>query len=103
MNILGCYEKEIFRVIIQAVAVKAISINPVDAILRQNAAFLSAVLGIKEGEHPVILGWDISGIVMATGSAVAASEGDAVFGMVNFEGHGKAYAEYVAAPEAHLA
>jgi NADPH:quinone reductase-like Zn-dependent oxidoreductase len=30
-------------------------------------------------------------------------KGDQVFGMVNFEGHGKAYAEYVAAPEAHLA
>jgi len=29
--------------------------------------------------------------------------GDAVFGMINFPGHGKAYAEYVAAPAAHLA
>lgn len=29
--------------------------------------------------------------------------GDEVFGMVNFTGHGKAYAEYVAAPAAHLA
>lgn len=86
------------------VKVKAISINPVDAIVRQNAAFLSAVLQLKAGEHPVILGWDISGVVAATGKAVTRfKNGDAVFGMVNFEGHGKAYAEYVAAPEGHLA
>jgi NADPH:quinone reductase-like Zn-dependent oxidoreductase len=86
------------------VEVKAISINPVDAIVRENAALLSAVLRLKEGERPVILGWDISGIVTATGKSVSRfKKGDAVFGMVNFEGHGKAYAEYVAAPEAHLA
>jgi NADPH:quinone reductase-like Zn-dependent oxidoreductase len=29
--------------------------------------------------------------------------GDSVFGMVNFPGHGKCYAEYVAAPESQLA
>ncbi|WP_448633198.1 NADP-dependent oxidoreductase [Pedobacter panaciterrae] len=30
-------------------------------------------------------------------------EGDEVFGMINFPGHGKAYAEYAAAPASHLA
>ncbi|HKZ67779.1 MAG TPA: hypothetical protein VJ111_15540 [Chitinophagaceae bacterium] len=28
---------------------------------------------------------------------------DEVFGMINFPGHGKVYAEYVAAPAIHLA
>lgn len=52
----------------------------------------------------IILGWDISGIVEAVGAKVEQFQiGDEVFGMVNFTGHGKAYAEYVAAPAAHLA
>lgn len=43
-------------------------------------------------------------MVVAAGSEVSQfKEGDAVFGMVNFPGHGRAYAEYVAAPAAHLA
>lgn len=53
---------------------------------------------------PIILGWDVSGIVEAVGTKVTQFKtGDEVFGMVNFTGHGKAYAEYVAAPAAHLA
>lgn len=41
---------------------------------------------------------------MATGDEVTNfKEGDEVFGMVNFPGHGRAYAEFVAAPENHLA
>jgi NADPH:quinone reductase-like Zn-dependent oxidoreductase len=52
----------------------------------------------------VILGWDVSGTVTATGSGVHTFKtGDEVFGMVNFPGHGKAYAEYVAAPATQLA
>jgi len=92
------------------VQVKAISINPVDAFVRKDgrradgSTYLQHVLKLKEGERPVILGWDISGIVMETGKEVTKfRKGDAVFGMVRFEGHGKAYAEYVAAPEGHLA
>lgn len=92
------------------VQVKAISINPVDAFVRKDAgrrtgeSYLKHVLKLKDGESPVILGWDISGVVTETGSSVTKfKKGDAVFGMVRFEGHGKAYAEYVAAPEDHLA
>jgi len=86
------------------VQVKYISINPVDAVLRSDEPFLKAVLGLKPGEQPIILGWDISGVVTEAGDAVTKfKKGDEVFGMVNFPGHGKAYAEYVAAPEAHLA
>ncbi|WP_431216092.1 alcohol dehydrogenase catalytic domain-containing protein [Puia sp. P3] len=86
------------------VKVSAISINPVETKLRQNAYFLNLVLHLQDGEAPVILGWDISGVVEATGRSVTRlRKGDEVFGMVNFTGHGKAYAEYVAAREDHLA
>lgn len=86
------------------VQVKAISINPVDTKVRSRGPLFQIVLQLQEGERPVILGWDISGVVVETGAAVTSfKKGDEVFGMVNFPGHGKAYTEYVAAPAAHLA
>jgi len=86
------------------VKVATISINPVDATLRRNGDFLRLVLHLQKDEAPVILGWDISGVVEAAGRAVTRlRKGDEVFGMVNFTGHGKAYAEYVAAREDQLA
>lgn len=82
------------------IQVKAISINPVDIKTRLGKGMSGRLKGIE----PLILGWDISGVVSAVGAAVSAFKpGDAVFGMVNFPGHGKAYAEYVAAPAAQLA
>ena len=82
------------------VQVKAISINPVD--VKTSAG--KGLAGRLKTEDPIILGWDVSGIVTKTGSAVTGFKvGDAVFGMVNFPGHGRAYAEYVAAPANHLA
>jgi NADPH:quinone reductase-like Zn-dependent oxidoreductase len=81
------------------VKVKAISINPVDIKTRNG----KAQYGQLRTEPPIILGWDISGEVEAVGEEVTRFKpGDAVFGMVNFPGHGKAYAEYVAARETHL-
>jgi NADPH:quinone reductase-like Zn-dependent oxidoreductase len=83
------------------VEVKAISINPVDVKVRPVEEVLNMIVG---ADRPVILGWDIAGKVTAVGEDVTLFEpGDCVFGMVNFPGHGKCYAEYVAAPEAHLA
>jgi len=83
---------------------KAISINPVDAFVRNNETALNQILGLLPGEKPVILGWDISGTVTATGrSANRFKKGDDVFGLIRFTGHGKAYAEYVTAPEDQLA
>ena len=82
------------------VKTKAISINPVDIKTRRGKAQFSQL----RNEPPIILGWDVSGEVVAVGDAVKKFKvGDEVFGMVNFPGHGKAYAEYVAAPETHLA
>lgn len=83
------------------IKVKAISINPVDVKVRSRQAPLAEAL-IKY--DPLILGWDLSGEVTEIGTEVSKFQvGDAVFGMVNFVGHGKAYAEYVAAPEDQLA
>jgi NADPH:quinone reductase-like Zn-dependent oxidoreductase len=81
------------------VEVHAISINPVDIKTRKGGSLYATL----KQDPPVILGWDISGIIKAVGSDVKDfKEGDAVFGMINFPGHGKAYAEYVAAPAEHL-
>src|SRR5699024_2896424 len=53
---------------------------------------------------PLILGWDVSGEIVETGSQITKYHiGDEVFGMVNFVGYGKAYAEYVAVPAEHIA
>jgi NADPH:quinone reductase-like Zn-dependent oxidoreductase len=82
------------------VQVKSISINPVDAKTRQGGGIYN--YGNVNKQSDLILGWDISGIVTATNSTRFAI-GDEVFGMVNFPGVGSAYAEYVAAPAAHLA
>lgn len=82
------------------VQVKALSVNPVDVQTHGG----TGISGRMKDQFPIILGWDISGVITAVGEAVKEFKvGDEVFGMVNFPGHGKAYAEYVAAPAAHLA
>ena len=81
------------------IAVHALSINPIDVKTRSGRGLYNAL----KNEKPLILGWDVSGLVMETGKEVTVfKKGDEVFGMVNFPGHGKAYAEYVAAPAANL-
>ena len=79
------------------VKVNSIGINPVDIKTRQGKGMAG---GIQD--RPIILGWDISGTVTESKSSHF-KKGDDVFGMINFPGHGKAYAECVAAPAAHLA
>ncbi len=84
------------------VEVKAISINPVDAKVRAAGELLAMIVGTED--LPVILGWDIAGVVAAVGGQVTGMDvGDRVFGMIRFPGEGKAYAEYVASPASHLA
>ena len=81
------------------VKVKAVSINPVDVKTRKG----KGIAGRLKSENPVVLGWDISGEVTEVGGEAGKFKvGDKVFGMVNFPGHGKAYAEFVAAPEDQL-
>jgi NADPH:quinone reductase-like Zn-dependent oxidoreductase len=73
------------------VRVRAAGVNPTDWKHRATGGFL--------GEPPFVLGWDVSGVVEATGIGVAAFEpGDEVFGMLSYPfGHGS-HAEYVTAP-----
>ena len=80
---------------------KAISINPVDIKTRTGKSLYSEL----RSQNPfIILGWDVSGIVTEAGRTVTKFKpGDEVFGMINFPGHGKAYAEYTVAPAEHLA
>ncbi|MFZ0453238.1 MAG: NADP-dependent oxidoreductase [Ignavibacteriaceae bacterium] len=86
------------------VKVKAISINPVDASVRQNESSLRGILKPGKEEDTFIIGWDISGMIEKIGSKVKDFKlNDKVFGMVNFPGNGKAYAEYAAAPANQLA
>lgn len=83
------------------IKVKAISINPVDIKTRMGKSLYD---DLKTNNASIILGWDVSGIIAETGPSVTQfKKGDEVFGMINFPGHGKAYAEYVAAPATHLA
>jgi len=82
------------------VEVKAFSINPVDVKTRNGKGLAGKLIDFD----PIIPGWDISGVVKKAGKSVTAFKpGDEVFGMVNFPGHGRAYAQFVAAPAAHLA
>jgi NADPH:quinone reductase-like Zn-dependent oxidoreductase len=81
------------------VRISAISINPVDIKTRKGKGQAARL----KDERPIILGWDISGTVTQTGKDVTRfKKGDEVFGMINLPGHGKAYAEYVAAPAGHI-
>ena len=77
--------------------VHAAGVNPADWKTRNGPARPGAVL-------PMILGWDVSGAIEALAPDVTEfHEGDAVYGMIRFPQAGATYAEYVAAPVAHLA
>jgi NADPH:quinone reductase-like Zn-dependent oxidoreductase len=100
--VLSDIEKPRIKVNEVLVKTKAISINPVDVKVRKADEILTLIMGTED--RPVILGWDISGTVVAVGEEVSEFEvGNKVFGMVNFPGQGKGYAEYVASPASHLA
>ncbi|MET7985703.1 MULTISPECIES: NADP-dependent oxidoreductase [unclassified Streptomyces] len=73
------------------IRVRAAGINPTDWKHRATGGFL--------GEPPFVLGWDVSGVVEATGIGVAHFRpGDEVFGMLPYPfGHGS-HAEYVTGP-----
>ncbi|WP_037671314.1 NADP-dependent oxidoreductase [Streptomyces griseus] len=77
------------------VRVRAAGVNPTDWKHRATGGFL----GSPEAGEPFVLGWDVSGVVEATGIGVAAfAPGDEVFGMLPYPfGHGS-HAEYVTVP-----
>ncbi|GII23998.1 NADP-dependent oxidoreductase [Planosporangium mesophilum] len=79
------------------VRVVAAGTNPVD--WKARAGYVSDWFG----GGPYIWGWDVSGVVESVGAGVTGFQpGDAVFGMPRFPALAGGYAEYVAAPAAHL-
>jgi NADPH:quinone reductase-like Zn-dependent oxidoreductase len=80
------------------VRIKATSVNPVDwkareGMLREHRPF----------DFPLILGWDLSGVVVETGQKVNKwKAGDEVFGLTDLTRNGT-YAEYIAVKAAYLA
>lgn len=82
------------------VQVKAIGIDQIDLKTRGGEGMASRL----RAENPMILGWDMAGIVVEIGSHVNDLKvGDSVFGTLHFPGCGNTYAEYVAAPASQLA
>ncbi|MCD7438058.1 NADP-dependent oxidoreductase [Streptomyces lincolnensis] len=73
------------------VRVRAAGLNPTD--------WKHRALGIFLGEPPFVLGWDVSGVVEATGfGASDFTVGDEVFGMLPYPYGAGSHAEYVIAP-----
>jgi NADPH:quinone reductase-like Zn-dependent oxidoreductase len=80
------------------VRVAAAGVNPVDWKVRAGAA------GERFGRPPYVPGWDLAGVVEATGEGVSAlAAGAEVFGMPRFPAPAGCYAEYVRAPVGELA
>lgn len=78
------------------IRVKAVGVNPVEMYIRSGAFPLHA--------PPVILGWDVSGVVEEVVPGVSRFRvGDEVFGMPFFPRPAQTYAEYVVAPSRQLA
>ncbi|MFI6179936.1 NADP-dependent oxidoreductase [Nonomuraea sp. NPDC051191] len=74
------------------VRVRAAGVNPTDWKHR-------AIPGLMLGEPPFVLGWDVSGVVEATGLGVTLFKpGDEVFGMLPYPHGAGSHAEYVTGP-----
>ena len=73
------------------VRVRAAGMNPTDWKHRQFTGFLDRL--------PLVLGWDVSGVVESVGTGVTIHEaGDEVFGMLPYPFGVGSFAEYVVAP-----
>jgi NADPH:quinone reductase-like Zn-dependent oxidoreductase len=80
------------------VRVAAAGINPVDAKTRAGGAMAAVV-----GPPPVVLGWDVAGVVDELGRGVTRlAVGDRVMGLVRFPRVAGAYAQQVVAPSRQL-
>jgi NADPH:quinone reductase len=80
------------------VRIHGAGLNPVDWKTRSGRDESSPL------ESPIILGWDIAGVVEAAGDGVDQFvPGDEVFGMARFPEFGNAYAEYATVPAYDLA
>ena len=83
------------------VRVQAAGVNPIDTTTRKG---LGPAAQLADTSKPVVLGWDIAGVVTAVaGDYTGFAVGDRVFGMVNFPVLGNAYAQYALVPAYQLA
>lgn len=81
------------------IKVASAGINPVDTKVRAGTSGMAKYLKL-----PVILGWDVSGVIAKAGAKVTGiKDGDAVFGCIGFPGLGSAYAEFTIADPKVLA
>jgi NADPH:quinone reductase-like Zn-dependent oxidoreductase len=81
------------------VRIAAAGINPVDWKTRRHGGYRDAI-----GDPPLILGWDIAGVVEEVDPDVTRfAPGDRVFGMPWFPRVAGAYAEYATSPARQLA
>jgi len=79
------------------VRVEAVGLNPVEAAVRAGYFPLG-------GPPPLVLGWDVAGVVEAVGPDVDRfAVGDRAFGLPRFPQLARGYAEYVTAPADQLA
>ena len=77
----------------------AAGLNPVDTQVRAGSWVPDAI-----GRPPMILGWDVAGVIAEVGDGVSSWEpGDRVFGMPSFPDLARCDAEYVIAREEHIA
>lgn len=82
------------------VEVKAIGIDQIDVKSRKGEGMAE----VLKKENPMILGWDVSGVIAKVGEGVTGfKEGDEVFGTINFPGPGSSYAQFAEAPAGQLA
>ena len=80
------------------VRIRAVGVNPVDWKVREG--YMKKALAYR---MPFVPGWDVSGVVEATGPNVGLlSKGDEVYGYPSIVRNG-AYAEYAVVPETELA
>ncbi|MBG6136198.1 NADP-dependent oxidoreductase [Longispora fulva] len=78
------------------IRVHAAGVNPTDAWHRSSA-------GLAGGDTPIRLGWDVSGVIEATGLGVTTLKpGDEVFGLPRHPRPAGTYAQYVTSPARHL-
>ncbi len=82
------------------VRVDAVGVNPIDWKTRSGGGMYESF----DSASPMVLGWDIAGIVEETGLGVTRFQrGDRVFGMPRFPEPANAYAEFITAPSRQLA
>lgn len=81
------------------VTIKAAGVNPIDVKTRRGGGIADSL----RRQRPMILGWDLSGVVSKTGRASRSSASAILSSERSISPAGCAYAEFAAVPAEHLA